>query len=223
MGSSCSKPQGPIQITDDVARVGFPHTIHLTWMKSLSKAVIHMAVSGLPPLSSIGMPEGYGGHTILYVEPSIETSPMAYITRSGSEFMSNLPGILGSGIMPCRVSMVCEHRNTEVRYRFMIMVRHGTNYRSESFEWCRSGGNEAKSLGSPSPGWKLVRLGPNPGVQFPPRISNAATTTPCQRSTITAIPNKTPAVTPKSRDMASLVTEKKSWPSLPRPNRSCFR
>ncbi|KAH6893369.1 hypothetical protein B0T10DRAFT_482108 [Thelonectria olida] len=93
---------------------------------------------------------------------------MAYITRSGSEFTFNLPGVMGSGIMPSQVEMVCEHPHTEVRYRFTMMVWHGTSGRSESFEWRRSSGNEVKSLGGSSSGWKLVRLGSNSGAGFPP-------------------------------------------------------
>lgn len=161
MGSCSSKPTGPIQIPDNVALIGFPRSFHMTWMKSWSNLVIQVSTQGSQPIYSASMPEGFGGCTVLYLWSNIEGSPMAYIIRTGHEFTIDLPGVPSCGIMPHQVTMRYESSMTEVRYSFTMMVGYGNSYRSESFEWRRSGGNKVKSLGKSSSGWKLVRLGPN--------------------------------------------------------------
>lgn len=165
MGSGSSKPDGPIQITDHVARIGFPQTMHMTWLKSWSKIAIHIAAPDSQPLYSISMPVGYGGHTVLHPGPGAEAPPMAYITRKGSNFTFNLPGVPSSGLAPCEVGMACEHPHTEVRYRFSMTVWHQGGQRTEVFEWRRSRGDQVKALGGSRNGWKLVRMGTGANVE----------------------------------------------------------
>ncbi|KAH7015539.1 hypothetical protein EDB80DRAFT_832590, partial [Ilyonectria destructans] len=101
------------------------------------------------------MPEGFGGCTVLYPWSNIEGSPMAYIIRNGHEFTIDLPGVPSGGIIPCQVTMRYESSMTEVRYSFIMMVGYGNSYRSESFEWRRSGGTKLRVFENPARGGSL--------------------------------------------------------------------
>lgn len=96
----------------------------------------------------------------LYPWLNIEGSPMAYIVRNCHEFTIDLPGVANGGIILCQVTMRYESSMTEVRYSFILMVGYVNSCPSVSVEWCRSEGNEVKSLWKSSLRWKLVRLGP---------------------------------------------------------------
>lgn len=162
MGSGASKPDGPMQIPDHVARIGFPHTLHLAWKKSWSKLVVIVSThKGSQPLYAASMPVGFPGPTVLYPGEDIEGPPMCYVERKHNDFTIQLPGVPIYGIMPSQAAMKCENPYTTIRYTFTMPVGNGPHQHFETFEWRHSSRDEVKSLGLSGTGWKLVRTTPN--------------------------------------------------------------
>ncbi|PFH60479.1 hypothetical protein XA68_10869 [Ophiocordyceps unilateralis] len=105
------------------------------------------------------MPAGYYGKLILYDGPTIEAPPVA-VVRSGRR-MGYYDDMELAALRPEQQPRVeelrCDGKGWSMVYSFVMPVSEGAL--PEKFEWRSSRGDEVKSLGEHSYGWKLVQLG----------------------------------------------------------------
>ncbi|RCI15577.1 hypothetical protein L249_3421 [Ophiocordyceps polyrhachis-furcata BCC 54312] len=158
MGSAESKQvEGRLRQVE-LSHIDFPERFNI-YFESKSRLRLVLGEEKSRPSHIVSMPGGFYGKLVLYDGPTVEAAPVAVI-RSGRklgyyddmELAASQPGAHH------RVEELrCEGKGWSMSYSFVTSVGEGGL--PEKFEWRSSRGDEVKSLGEHSYGWKLMRLG----------------------------------------------------------------
>ncbi|KAF5021116.1 hypothetical protein F66182_6816 [Fusarium sp. NRRL 66182] len=146
----------PSEISNQIADIGFPQTMQLTWMHSSSTMALFISEDGSNALYSACMPRGWRGPIYLYPGASFVGDPMSSGDRSGDRFVFQLPAVPNYGISCHEITMAYERSRSSPRYKFSIRVEAEGGRRTESFEWRPSAQAQSSAYGMV---WELVSLG----------------------------------------------------------------
>ncbi|RDA83783.1 hypothetical protein CP532_5198 [Ophiocordyceps camponoti-leonardi (nom. inval.)] len=158
MGSAESKQvEGRLRQVD-LSHIDFPERFNI-YFESKSRLRLVLGEEKSRPSHIASMPGGFYGKLVLYDGPTVEAAPVIVI-RSGRklgyyddmELAASQPGAQHKV-----EELRCEGKGWSMSYSFVTSVGEGGL--PEKFEWRSSRGDEVKSLGEHSYGWKLVRLG----------------------------------------------------------------
>jgi len=162
MGSSNSKLILP-QISEHTAKNGMPPVIRVTQKKSWKEIICFLSEPGADPLYCINLPDGLWGNMTLHDGPDPTSPPLAHAVGEGRGRVDSgitLPVLPGAEGDPTANKEILRWRvGKKETFWFAMDVGQGADRRLERFEWRRSHGDEVKSIGESSWGWKLVRLG----------------------------------------------------------------
>lgn len=164
MGHSPSKLDNPV-MPEDFTEKDIPQGLTIASKKtSLKGPTLELsgAGAGVKPTYFVRLLKGYYGSMVLHDGPIAEDmATLANVQPHGrwrQDFLITLPGLDG-GEPHAEVLRYIGCLGKKERYWFAMEVGHGLQKRNERFEWRRSHGEEVKSLGEHSWGWKLVALG----------------------------------------------------------------
>ncbi|KAM0214808.1 hypothetical protein ACHAPQ_007624 [Fusarium lateritium] len=102
------------------------------------------------------MPRGWQGPTYLFPGSTFVGDAISSSSKSGDDFVFQLPGIPSYQISPDEITMTYHRSRSNPRYTFSLRVENERGKRTEAFEWRVSG--EAQSSAY-SRVWELVSLG----------------------------------------------------------------
>ncbi|KAF4465447.1 hypothetical protein FALBO_7712 [Fusarium albosuccineum] len=164
MGNCDSKAVPELSISQDVAHIGIPQTLLMTYLDSLSKVAIQISIPGSPPSYTLCLPVGWTGCSTLHPGPSYKVPPMVYAAKKSRVFSIALPEVPSFNLPATHQSMQYATASDGLRYSFSMVVGQGLNQAAENFEWRRSSGPNVSSLKQvseklSSSGWVLLRVG----------------------------------------------------------------
>ncbi|KAH6880101.1 hypothetical protein B0T10DRAFT_565873 [Thelonectria olida] len=156
------------QISEGLVRKGMPNTFRIAYDKAFSLRVscLLFEPGADEPCFVISLPNGWYGEMILHGGPTAQHPPLATVTEEGRDsvhFAVVLPAIESKGIVGRKEIVRYVMTVKKDTFWFGIRVGEGEDRHSEKFEWRHSRGNEIKSVGQASTGWKLVRIGSSMG------------------------------------------------------------
>ncbi|KAM0438634.1 hypothetical protein ACHAPT_001387 [Fusarium lateritium] len=164
MGGSESKPVPEVTLSPEIANMGFPKTMFLTYMSSMSKLAVNIAAPDSTVVYTLNLPGGWAGHVTLHPGPSVKVPPIVYSAKKHKKINIVLPAVPCYDLPGNHQVLQYEDTMDGERYSFSMVVGQGGAEHVENFVWRRSGGSEVKSLKQASEklsghGWKLIRLG----------------------------------------------------------------
>ncbi|KAJ4266099.1 hypothetical protein NW762_004077 [Fusarium torreyae] len=156
LASTSLTTEGLSVISDQVAGVGFPQAMQLTWMHSTSTMALFISGHDSQALYATCMPRGQQGPTYLYPGSSFVGDPICSGNRSGERFVFQLPGIPSYDISPQEITMAHHRSRSNPRFQFSMRVESDGSRRTESFQWRPSSEAQSSAYGMV---WELVSLG----------------------------------------------------------------
>ena len=163
MGTSHSSLAVP-HLPDQLAKSGVPPVIQARLKKSWTKLTIHLSEPGAEPSYCATFPDGWWGVMTLHNGPSETDRAIAHSVLKGKMMVDNIislpPPTAGDASLDGKEILRHKWRVGSEKFWFAMDVGEGAARRVERFEWRHSRGQEVKSMGQGSFGWKLVRLDP---------------------------------------------------------------
>ncbi|KAF4965652.1 hypothetical protein FSARC_6590 [Fusarium sarcochroum] len=156
VASNSSTPESSSEISDQIAGIGFPQAMQLTWMHSTSTMALFISGQDSLALYAACMPRGWQGPTYLYPGSSFVGDPMSSGTWAGDRFIFQLPGVPSYDISAQEITMAYQRSRSNPRYNFSMRVENEGSRRTESFEWRHSTAAQSSAYGMV---WELVSLG----------------------------------------------------------------
>ncbi|CAI4213873.1 unnamed protein product [Parascedosporium putredinis] len=128
--------------------------------KSWTKLTAELVAPGAATPTYVATLPKAGGILILHDGPNETDPPLAHargVDEARHDHCEPRRCTAGRG----RGGKITMHHNVGMKetFSFAMEVGHGAHRRVEWFEWRRSHGDDVRSVGQASSGWKLIRLG----------------------------------------------------------------
>lgn len=162
MGSSSSSLASQ-QLPQLSPKATVPPALRVVLRKSWTKLTAELNAPGAAtPTYVATFPQGWGGILILHDGPNESDPPLAHALPAGwMKLAMTIASPAGAPLGVGGEEKITMHHNVGMKetFSFAMEVGHGAHRRVEWFEWRRSHGQDVRSVGQASSGWKLIRLG----------------------------------------------------------------